>query len=93
VSSLAPQRSPVLPARAGDPGPARVGLGLAAEAGVRYFDAARSYGRAEGFLGEWLEGRLRDDVVVGSEWGYVYTADWKVLADCATCAPAAWRSA
>jgi aryl-alcohol dehydrogenase-like predicted oxidoreductase len=45
--------------------------------GVRYFDVARSYGRAEEFLAEWL--RLRDpsDVVVGSKWGYTYTADWR----------------
>ena len=26
-------------------------------AGVRYFDAARSYGRAEEFLGDWLRTR------------------------------------
>jgi aryl-alcohol dehydrogenase-like predicted oxidoreductase len=56
-------------------------LDAAHAAGVRYFDAARSYGRAEEFLGEWLSGRLRDDVVVGSKWGYVYTADWEVDAD------------
>jgi aryl-alcohol dehydrogenase-like predicted oxidoreductase len=45
--------------------------------GVRYFDVARSYGRAEEFLAEWL--RLRDpsDVVVGSKWGYTYTAGWR----------------
>lgn len=50
--------------------------------GVRYFDAARSYGRAEEFLAEWLE--RRDDaldVVVGSKWGYTYTAGWRVDAD------------
>ncbi len=56
-------------------------LDAAYEGGVRAFDAARSYGRAEEFLGEWLSGRLRDDVVVGSKWGYVYTADWRVDAD------------
>jgi aryl-alcohol dehydrogenase-like predicted oxidoreductase len=47
--------------------------------GVRYFDVARSYGRAEDFLGSWL--RLRDlppaAVVVGSKWGYTYTAGWR----------------
>jgi aryl-alcohol dehydrogenase-like predicted oxidoreductase len=51
--------------------------------GVRYFDAARSYGRAEEFLGSWL--RARDippgEVTVGSKWGYIYTADWQVSAE------------
>ena len=106
-----------LPAVAGDTGPRRIGLGLAAlgrpgylnlghgrdlgtdrspdalrrrsyevldsayAAGVRYLDAARSYGRAEEFLGAWLRDRQPDDVVVGSKWGYVYTAGWAVDAD------------
>ena len=109
-------RSP-LPARAGDRGPRRIGLGLAAlgrpgylnlghgddlgsdrsvaalrarsfealdaayAAGVRYLDAARSYGRGEEFLGAWLRDRDPPDVVVGSKWGYVYTAGWEVDAD------------
>ena len=111
------ESSTVLPARAGDPGPRRIGLGLAAlgrpgylnlghgedlgedrsvaalrarafdvldaayAAGVRYLDAARSYGRAEEFLGAWLDERRPADVVVGSKWGYVYTAGWEVAAD------------
>lgn len=39
--------------------------------GVRYFDAARSYGRAEEFLGSWLTSRGIPPyaVVVGSKWG------------------------
>ena len=49
--------------------------------GVRYLDAARSYGRAEEFLGAWLRDRDPRDVVVGSKWGYVYTAGWEVDAD------------
>ena len=55
-------------------------LDAAYEGGVRYFDAARSYGRAEAFLGSWLgrRGLSRDDVTVGSKWGYTYTADWRV---------------
>jgi aryl-alcohol dehydrogenase-like predicted oxidoreductase len=113
----AAQRRLELPARAGEPGPRRIGLGMAAlgrpgylnlghgadlgadrsvaalraramevldaayEAGVRYFDAARSYGRGEEFLGQWLSERDPDDVVVGSKWGYVYTAGWEVAAD------------
>lgn len=50
--------------------------------GVRYFDAARSYGRAEEFLGAWLRMRqpAPEDVVVGSKWGYTYTARWQVNA-------------
>jgi aryl-alcohol dehydrogenase-like predicted oxidoreductase len=48
-------------------------------AGVRYFDVARSYGRAEEFLAAWLDARpLAGDVVVGSKWGYTYTAGWRV---------------
>ncbi|MEU0301510.1 aldo/keto reductase [Streptomyces sp. NPDC006175] len=50
--------------------------------GVRYFDAARSYGRAEGFLAEWLTARPDvTDVVIGSKWGYTYTGDWRVDAE------------
>ena len=50
--------------------------------GVRYFDAARSYGRSEEFLADWLENRPdADDVVVGSKWGYTYTADWTTDAE------------
>jgi aryl-alcohol dehydrogenase-like predicted oxidoreductase len=54
-------------------------LDAAYAAGIRYFDAARSYGRAEEFLGDWLRSHPdADDVVVGSKWGYTYTADWRV---------------
>jgi aryl-alcohol dehydrogenase-like predicted oxidoreductase len=51
--------------------------------GVRYFDAARSYGKAEAFLASWLHerGLGPDDVTVGSKWGYTYTAGWRVDAD------------
>jgi len=51
-------------------------LDAAYAAGVRYVDAARSYGLAEEFLAGWLDGR--PDVVVGSKWGYTYTAGWRV---------------
>src|SRR4029079_7967289 len=107
-----PPRSP-LPVRAGERGPRRLGLGLAAlgrpgylnvghgadlgadrsvdalrarsfevldaayAGGVRSLDAPRSYGRGEEFLGAWLRDRDPRDVVVGSKWGYVYTADWQ----------------
>ncbi|MFF6994093.1 aldo/keto reductase [Streptomyces sp. NPDC008313] len=50
--------------------------------GVRYFDAARSYGRSEEFLADWLKARTGvDDVVVGSKWGYTYTAEWRTDAE------------
>ncbi|WP_431985930.1 aldo/keto reductase [Streptomyces griseoflavus] len=50
--------------------------------GVRYFDAARSYGRSEEFLAGWLDSRPEaDDVVIGSKWGYTYTADWSTDAE------------
>jgi aryl-alcohol dehydrogenase-like predicted oxidoreductase len=46
---------------------------------VRYVDAARSYGLAEDFLGSWLDARALPPgaVVVGSKWGYRYTAGWR----------------
>jgi aryl-alcohol dehydrogenase-like predicted oxidoreductase len=58
-------------------------LDAAYEAGVRYFDAARSYGRAEAFLASWLRrrGLAPGEVTVGSKWGYTYTAGWQVQAD------------
>ncbi|MFJ2815471.1 aldo/keto reductase [Streptomyces sp. NPDC087294] len=50
--------------------------------GVRYVDAARSYGRSEEFLADWLKNRPNvTDVVVGSKWGYTYTADWTTDAE------------
>lgn len=50
--------------------------------GVRYIDAARSYGRSEEFLADWLKKRPdADDVVIGSKWGYTYTADWSTDAE------------
>jgi aryl-alcohol dehydrogenase-like predicted oxidoreductase len=55
-------------------------LDAAYAGGVRYFDAARSYGKAEAFLASWLSERGfgREDVTVGSKWGYTYTADWRI---------------
>lgn len=55
-------------------------LDAARAAGIRYVDAARSYGRAEGFLAGWL--RLRrvppGALTIGSKWGYRYTAGWRL---------------
>jgi aryl-alcohol dehydrogenase-like predicted oxidoreductase len=58
-------------------------LDAAFDGGVRYFDAARSYGEAEAFLASWLErrGLNPDELTVGSKWGYTYTAGWRVDAD------------
>jgi aryl-alcohol dehydrogenase-like predicted oxidoreductase len=55
-------------------------LDTAWNAGIRYFDVARSYGVGEKFLGSWLRSRSipRSAVTVGSKWGYTYTADWKI---------------
>ncbi|MEO3777618.1 aldo/keto reductase [Micromonospora sp. B11E3] len=57
-------------------------LDRAYAAGIRYFDVARSYGRAEEFLAQWLHARPDvGDVVVGSKWGYTYTAGWRIDAE------------
>jgi aryl-alcohol dehydrogenase-like predicted oxidoreductase len=55
-------------------------LDAAYAAGIRYVDAARSYGRAEAFLGSWLRGRgsAVGDVTVGSKWGYTYVGEWRL---------------
>ena len=57
-------------------------LDAAHEGGIRYFDAARSYGLAEDFLASWLSRRRipPGSVTVGSKWGYAYTAGWRVHA-------------
>jgi aryl-alcohol dehydrogenase-like predicted oxidoreductase len=58
-------------------------LDAAYAAGVRHFDAARSYGRAEEFLGRWLRDRSFEpgSLTISSKWGYRYTAGWQVDAD------------
>jgi aryl-alcohol dehydrogenase-like predicted oxidoreductase len=58
-------------------------LDAAFGAGVRHFDAARSYGRAEDFLGSWLRSRsvVPGSVTISSKWGYTYTAGWRVDVD------------
>jgi aryl-alcohol dehydrogenase-like predicted oxidoreductase len=53
-------------------------LDAAYASGIRYFDAARSYGFAEQFLASWLESHEHRDVTVGSKWGYTYTGDWRL---------------
>lgn len=55
-------------------------LTAAYDAGVRYFDVARSYGFAERFLASWLESHAiaPREVTVGSKWGYTYVGNWRV---------------
>jgi aryl-alcohol dehydrogenase-like predicted oxidoreductase len=62
---------------------AHAALDRAYEGGIRYVDAARSYGRAEAFLASWLDQRrlAPGAITVGSKWGYTYTAGWEVDAD------------
>ena len=57
-------------------------LDVAAALGVRYVDAARSYGYAEAFLSSWLNGpatrdRASRQVTIGSKWGYRYVGEWQ----------------
>ena len=52
-------------------------LEAAWEAGIRWVDAARSYGRAEEFLHDWLGGGERPGLTVSSKWGYAYVGDWQ----------------
>src|SRR5882672_12837565 len=57
-------------------------LDAAFDAGIRYVDAARSYGRAEDFLASWLRKRAIEpgEITVASKWGYTYTAGWSTSA-------------
>lgn len=58
-------------------------LDHAYDRGIRMFDAARSYGRAEEFLGSWLKAdpARAAEVTVSSKWGYTYTAGWEIDVD------------
>jgi len=56
-------------------------LSTAFALGVRYVDAARSYGRAEEFLAGWINGLDPSEaaaLTVGSKWGYTYTGEWRM---------------
>ena len=55
-------------------------LNAAWAAGVRFLDVARSYGRAEEFLGTWLTAHpeRRPRLTIGSKWGYEYTGNWSM---------------
>lgn len=56
-------------------------LDVAIDAGVDWIDTARSYGRAEEFLGGWLAVRTdRSREIpwkVSSKWGYAYVGGWR----------------
>lgn len=58
-------------------------LDAAFEAGIRYVDAARSYGAAEAFVRSWAEARRLTprDLTVGSKWGYRYVGGWRIAAE------------
>lgn len=59
-------------------------LDQAWDAGLRYFDTARSYGLGESFLGSWLQNCGHSgggQPVIASKWGYTYTADWRIDAE------------
>ncbi|WP_242360847.1 MULTISPECIES: aldo/keto reductase [unclassified Anaeromyxobacter] len=55
-------------------------LDAALAAGVRWVDAARSYGRAEAFVRSWLDARglAPGEVTVSSKWGYRYVGGWRL---------------
>lgn len=57
-------------------------LDLAKENGILYYDTARSYGKGEQFLNHWLSiAKNSNTLVIGSKWGYEYTAEWNVHAE------------
>ena len=58
-------------------------LDAAFDTGIRYIDAARSYGGAEDFVASWLRRRqlTPGDITVASKWGYTYTAGWSTTAE------------
>ncbi len=58
-------------------------LDAAFRAGVDWVDTARSYGRAEEFVGQWWRQRAATDPdwpehapTVSSKWGYAYVGNW-----------------
>ena len=55
-------------------------LDAAYASGIRYIDAARSYGMAENFLSTWLKTRNppMDALTIGSKWGYSYVGSWQL---------------
>jgi aryl-alcohol dehydrogenase-like predicted oxidoreductase len=63
-------------------------LDAALAGGVEWIDTARSYGRAEEFVGQWWRARSAADPAwldraptVSSKWGYAYVGEWNPAAD------------
>jgi aryl-alcohol dehydrogenase-like predicted oxidoreductase len=58
-------------------------LDAAYDANVRYYDMARSYGKAEEFFGSWVRkrGLTPREIKAASKWGYTYTAGWSTHAE------------
>src|SRR6476469_3670531 len=63
-------------------------LDAATAAGVDWIDTARSYGRAEEFVGQWWRARAAAGAAwveraptISSKWGYRYVGDWNPDAD------------
>jgi aryl-alcohol dehydrogenase-like predicted oxidoreductase len=63
-------------------------LDAALDMGVDWIDTARSYGRAEEFVGQWWRARSTTDPgwldrapTVSSKWGYAYVGEWDRNAD------------
>lgn len=63
-------------------------LDAAVAAGVDWIDTARSYGRAEEFVGQWWRARAAADPqwpdrapTISSKWGYRYVGDWDMQAE------------
>ena len=58
-------------------------LDAAYDSGIRYIDAARSYGKAEEFVASWLKARKIEpaEITIASKWGYTYTAGWSTSAE------------
>ena len=62
-------------------------LDAATASGVDWIDTARSYGRAEEFVGQWWRHRAAADPgwvssapTLSSKWGYAYVGDWNPAA-------------
>ncbi|MCD9634290.1 aldo/keto reductase, partial [Tenacibaculum maritimum] len=51
-------------------------LDIAYENGIRYFDTAPGYGIAETLLIDWVKTKNDPSILVGSKWGYTYTANF-----------------
>jgi len=63
-------------------------LDAAVRSRIDWIDTARSYGRAEEFVGQWWRARAAQDVdwpekapTVSSKWGYRYVGAWDPRAD------------